>query len=433
MERPFRVWACPVMPRAFLGLMGWVFACFLLVKSVESLCWVAIVVLGIILCYSDNLMKKIQYVMLLVCVLLGVSTLEARADIRLSLHENIRKNALNQTARIIAGIYDKTDTLFETTRRTGAWKTYCNESDTMWTTYSTKNKALFEWATHEAHPATRGVTSLFYPFSGPDFMYANLFFPDARVTYAIGLEPLGTVPQFGSNIPVEDATGRYKASISEVLTDSYYRTKNMMRDLNNKSVDGIVPVVMLFMARSQMSIAQINFVVLDEDGSIVPFDAEKMSGNKHRGVEFVYYSESNDAERKFYYFKIDLQNASIDKNLPVKNFLNRMSHEASFSKSASYLMHNSSFSIVRDAVLKSSKVVISDDSAVPFRYYDKNIWNIKLYGKYTSPIKEFEYIFENDLADAYKSPDTTVKPLVFRIGYRGRSNMRIAIRHSNVI
>ena len=66
-------------------------------------------------------------------------------------------------------------------------------------------------------------------------------------------------------------------------------------------------------------------------------------------------------------------------------------------KSASYLMHNTYFSIVRNAVLSKSKAFFQDDSGIAYRYIDKTKWNVQLYGVYNGPIKMFANRFEKDL------------------------------------
>jgi hypothetical protein len=37
---------------------------------------------------------------------------------------------------------------------------------------------------------------LFYPFSGPDILHAQTFFPEADKYVMIGLEPVGSLPEF---------------------------------------------------------------------------------------------------------------------------------------------------------------------------------------------------------------------------------------------
>lgn len=347
-----------------------------------------------------------------------------------SVHKNkYYYNSLNQTARIIAGVNDPADTMFSKIRQSEAWKTYAKESDQVWTNYFTKNSALMNWAKDEVKPLSTGVKTLFYPFSGPDFLYANLFFPDAEMIYSLGLEKLGSVPQFTKEKAIDGYINAYKTSINEVLTDSYYRTIKMMAYLNNQSVDGVIPVIMLFMARAEMQIAEINYITLDANGVIIPSSKAEVGKQTNRGVEFKYYSALDDTkERRLVYFSGDVQESALAKNTAMKKYLDAIKTQAAFSKSASYLMHHPIFATVRNTILKGSDLVVSDDTGIAFRFYDPKIWNVQLYGSYNGCIDDFKYIFEKDLKAAYSDSSRLIKPLTFRIGYSRPSNMRIAVR-----
>ena len=97
-----------------------------------------------------------------------------------------------------------------------------------------------------------------------------------------------------------------------------------------------------------------------------------------------------------------------------------------FVKSATYLMHKSYFSIIRNTCLDKSAMILQDDSGIGFKFFKKDKWNIQLYGTYSKPIKLFEDFFEPDYLEAFKTEK--VKPLHFRIGYSPKSNLLMAIK-----
>lgn len=337
-------------------------------------------------------------------------------------------NRLNQTARIIAGIYDPTDTLFMHIRHSKAWKNYAQESDSVWDKYFTNNQALMNFANNEVRPLGNSVKRLFYPFSGPDYLYANLFFPNTEMLYMLGLEKLGSVPQFDKAANADGYINAYKTSINEVLTDSYYRTIQMMRYLNNQSVDGVIPVIMLFMARADKQISEINHLTLNEDGTPRIVTRAELKNCKPEGVEIKYYAGGdNNIERRIIYLKGDAQESALANNTAYKNFFLNMEADAAFTKSASYLLHHAIFATVRNSILRTCKLVVSDDTGIAFRYYKPTQWKIQLYGSYNGCINDFKYIFEDDLKAAYND-STKIRPLPFRIGYSRPSNMRIATR-----
>jgi hypothetical protein len=74
--------------------------------------------------------------------------------------------------------------------------------------------------------------------------------------------------------------------------------------------------------------------------------------------------------------------------------------------------------------------VLEDDSAIPYRFFAGDIWDVALYGVYSQPIEMFLDHQQADLAAAYKKPGAA-KPLPFGIGYRwqaGQSNLLAARR-----
>ena len=90
-------------------------------------------------------------------------------------------------------------------------------------------------------------------------------------------------------------------------------------------------------------------------------------------------------------------------------------------KSASYLMHYDSFTSIKNVVLDKSYSIFQDDTGIPFIHVDNENWNVKCYGSYVKPIKDFEknydIIYQEDLAREYRKGSTN---LPFSLGYHWR-------------
>ncbi len=343
---------------------------------------------------------------------------------------DISANKLNQTARIIAGIVDERDGDFSHITSDTTWTNYAAESKKQWEGYHAKNAKLYEWVKGEILPTTSSLNEIFYPFSGPDFLYGNLIFPDSRNIYMFGLEEIGTVPDF-SKINAEELENYiafYKKSIGEVLSYSFYRTLGMKEYLHNDNIDGVTPVLMLFMAQSGKQISEINKVTLNEDGAIrVVGDGEDFMALENRGVELKYFNGEDDVERRLVFFTGNVADGALAENTALKNYYQALRPEGVLTKSATYLMHKTYFSTIRNAILKNSNVIVSDDSGIAYRFYNPKTWDVRLYGTYTRPIELFDEHFEEGLLEAYEN-GKGIKPLNFRIGYSYPSNMRMAIR-----
>ena len=90
-------------------------------------------------------------------------------------------------------------------------------------------------------------------------------------------------------------------------------------------------------------------------------------------------------------------------------------------------MHSNNFSHVRDFLLTHSKVILQDDSGIPYRLFSKDKWNIRHYGRYVGPINRFKEHPQPDLAteNAMSAPTA----LEFSFGYQwqpSRSSLIIA-------
>lgn len=342
---------------------------------------------------------------------------------------DVSQNRLNQTARIIAGITNPKDSSFSNITSTTQWQKYAAESQQKWKEYHSKNQTMYSWFEKEILPSTSSLREIYYPFSGPDFLYGNLIFPDARNIYMFGLEEIGSVPDFSTIKPsdVDAYLTFYKKSIGEVLQYSFYRTLGMKEYLHNANIDGVTPVLMLFLAQAGKQISEINMLTLNEDGSTRKVgDDENFRKMTNRGVEIKYYNGKDDVERRIVFFTGNIADGALEQNTAYKRYYQSLRPEGAFSKSATYLMHKSYFSQVRNVILNNCKVVVSDDSGVAYRLYDPKVWDVKLFGTYTQPINLFKDFFEADLLEAYKN--SNAKPLGFRIGYSSPSNMRLVTR-----
>lgn len=87
--------------------------------------------------------------------------------------------------------------------------------------------------------------TLFYPFGGPDFLFANAFFPEMDTYVLIGLEPAGTAPKVKH--PSAETYRLYQNAVSNVLNLSFFN--DMDKELANDTIDGVVPIYSLLMAR----------------------------------------------------------------------------------------------------------------------------------------------------------------------------------------
>jgi hypothetical protein len=276
-----------------------------------------------------------------------------------------------------------------------------------------------------------GSTTLFYPFGGPDFLNANIFYPSAEEYVLIGLEPIGALPDL-CNMSVEQIN-KYlddvRYSLKDIFKRSYFITGNMIGALKKNSVNGALPVISLFIERNGYNIVSVNHVGIDSNGICQAGDSLKSLKDFTHGIRINFAADTGKRIQSVLYFQTDISDEGLKKNSSFQKYLANLPQCHTYLKAASYLMHGKEFSMIRNTVFEKSKSILQDDSGIAYRYFDKTKWDIHLFGSYVRPGKEFSWINETDLTKAYTDP--SVKRVPFTLGYNWRTqhiNLLYAIR-----
>ncbi len=267
--------------------------------------------------------------------------------------------------------------------------------------------------------------ALFYMFSGPDFLYANAFFPKAETYVMAGLELPGDIPDIAalpaSSIPHE--LSALRASLNSVLSYSFFITKDMRTHLYARRLTGTLPVLFVFLARSGKTIESVSFVELDKDGALHPAGAavpalgKSAGAQAARGVKITFLGENKEPQT-LYYFTTDLSDKGTE-NSGFLKFCEQLGAGGSLIKSASYLPHSNNFSRVRNFLLTRSTAIVQDDSGIPLKDFDLKEWDLKPFGNYVKPISKFPGKYQRDLQSLFVKEHA--QPLQFSIGYHWRS------------
>ncbi|MGB8170782.1 MAG: hypothetical protein WCF18_24975 [Chthoniobacteraceae bacterium] len=327
------------------------------------------------------------------------------------------------TAKFLAGLPVR-GTPLEDASLDPAWSAHASEFDRAWTRLDQLQLAKIRaWAPAYLGPAYTDRAPMFYMFSGPDFLYANAFFPNASTYILCGIEPVGAVPDV-SAIPrpaLHSALATLRKSLDSVLNWSFFITKNMKVDLTQTQLSGTLPVLYVFLARAGCTIESVESVALDRGGSFVA----PGKGNTP-GAKIVFFGPSG-RQQTLYYFASDLANGGIRSNPGFMKFCEQQGSGVSLLKAASYLMHEEGFSLVRDFLLTHSNLILEDDSGIPHRFLANGQWKLRYCGRYVGPIDLFKQHGQPDLAKAHGS--SVPVPVDFGFGYQwhpSRTSLLIA-------
>jgi hypothetical protein len=323
---------------------------------------------------------------------------------------------VNCSARGLGGEKAPTDHGPNIWENTPEWRDYQQWIDSRWTYIErVRLNAMRTWAASSLPELREQSRSVFYPFSGPDVLYVDTFFPNSKYLLMAGLEPVGTMPDLAA-LEQQGKLGPYlaqvKTSLFTILAASFFKTKDMKSDFNNQLMDGLMPAIVVFLSRLGYTIDGIEYVSLDHGGALHP-RGEKTGAP---GVEITYFKGDRSNVRTLFYFQADLGNDGLKSNPGFVRLMEQLGPGVTYLKAASYLLHEDYFSIIRHGILDNSTGVLEDDSGIPFRDFKPDVWTVIPYGNYTGPIDLFKQSFQPDLLDFYTK--TPHEPLTFGSGYK---------------
>jgi hypothetical protein len=320
----------------------------------------------------------------------------------------------DDTARFLAGMLPSAESPLTPLTKDPAWQHHARFLDSAFAQLEQHQLSKIRtWAdTNLAAPRP----TMFYMFSGPDFLYADAFYSKATTYVLSALEPPGSVPDLMKLPPggLDPALNNVEHSMGSILNFSFFITKRMKVDLRAGQLNGTLPILYVLLARSGETIRDVSPVALDNKGAAY-FTNEKTGPNATHGVRIV-FAGSDGEQKTLYYFSTDLSNSSVKASGFLK-FCATLAPGNSLIKSASYLLYAGNFSTVRDFILANSATIIQDDSGIPLTDYDPRKWRFFPFGRYVGPIAEFPGRYQPAYAELFKRS----QPMDFGIGYRWRS------------
>jgi hypothetical protein len=331
----------------------------------------------------------------------------------------------DDTARFLAGMPPSADSALAPLTKDPNWQQHAKSMDRAFASLEKRQVSrIRNWA--DANLVSPRPT-MFYMFSGPDFLYAEAFFSRATTYVLSGLEPSGPIPDLQAqrrSIPATLAS--LQGSMRTLFDYSFFITHNMRNDL---ALQGTIPLLYVFLARSGKQIRGVSLVNIDGQGELQPESAKAKSAA--HGVKIV-FAGADGREQTLYYFSTDLGNSGV-KSSGFLTFCAKLGDGDSFVKSASYLMHKGEFSQVRDFLLSKSATILQDDSGIPLKFFDRAKWELTPFGNYLTPDPVFaaQNVYQTNMAELFRKGHT--KPIDFGVGYRwrpGESNLLLAVKRA---
>ncbi len=324
--------------------------------------------------------------------------------------ENSDSKIYNNIAKLIAGLsnVDSPD-----------YKQYALGIDRAWNNLldSSLNK-IPSWTKNYISKNIASYNTVFYPFGGPDVSYALTFFPDANQYILVGLEPLGDFEKIKECLNYPKVYAALKEASTSYLEKGYFITSEMCTQLANNDIRGGLNLILLQLAHLNYDIVAITNGGIDENGSFV-------LSNKGNIDCIQIICKKDGFIKNIYYIRTDLENSN-KKFDNLTNFV-KNSNFITFIKSASYAMHNRSFSKIRSFILENSEYILQDDTGIPF-YFFRLDWNCRAFGVYSEPTLPIFHSYKQQSLKKFFDESEYIE-IPFKIGYgfrQGRPNLLLA-------
>lgn len=347
-------------------------------------------------------------------------------------------NEYNKAARYIAGLKQLSENEYATWEAKPEWVSYSKRIDSLWESLETKRFTVMRKFYNDEFGSSRNEERpVFYPFSGPDWLNISLAFPNGSQYVMNGLEPVGNIPE-----PARlTGNGELSRSLNDLLKGlrtlnerGYFITSYMSGDLTRNKLNGVLPIMYFLLARTHCNIMNVEYVGLDSTGAEHKLASVSDESSKKyiRGAKIVFQNDSTKKQGTIYYFTGDVSNTGFKKNSGYFNFVkNNFKETNTYMKAASYLLYDPTMTMMNELVLSQTHTLLTDDSGMKYANVNNGRWDIKLYGKYTGPTKDFPWTKQQELIAYYAEHAAEIKAIPFGTGYHwkeGESNLMFCIK-----
>ena len=335
----------------------------------------------------------------------------------------------NDIARFLAGMPVPENSPLAPLTRDPAWQEHSAFFEKEFTKLNLRELGkLHAWEGTYFPEATQPIPVVFYMFSGPDLLYVDQFFPKASVYVLCGKESMGPPPDPLRIANLSGALGNLENAMKSSLATTYFITKDMKIDLQQQNLNGVLPILYVFLARADKSIRNVTFGSLSSNGAFQG-SAPGKKGGSIPGVRINYTDNQSGDSQTLYYFTTDISDGGIKSNPGFLKFCERFGTGSSFLKSSSYLMFGEGFATIRNFILEHSNKIVQDDSGIPLAYFNPGKWNLRLFGNYLGPIELFKQHYQPKLQELFAQ--SSPPPIDFGFGYRWNykeANLMVADR-----
>ena len=291
------------------------------------------------------------------------------------------------------------------------------QADGAWDYYQkTIGQPMSEWAKTEVRRAPGGT--VFYPFSGPDFVTVSHLFPQADRFVMVAMQAAGEPADMAnmSSGRVQSFQAKFMREWMKFSRLAFFRTDDLNEDLRDKHAQiGITTILITFALYSGYDVKAVYPIVFDEASG------DYIKGNgPWKSVRL----ELSKAGKPVVldYVSLDLSDDVLSQSASTRAWLARESRHPVLLKAASHLLQETYFAVLRDILVENATMVIQDETGLNYTNLAQ-IGPVDLYGGFLYPHELFNRKKQESLAQAYRE-SKDVKPLPFAFSYNKTTERR---------
>lgn len=290
-----------------------------------------------------------------------------------------------------------------------------------WEQYQKKiGEPATAWAKTEVRYA--GGSTVFYPFSGPDLVTVATLYPGARRYVLVAIQGArapfdpGSLPDSRRQAFFDKFAGEWQ-KFSRL---GFFRTDDLDDDAQDKRLRiGVTPILMAFATRLGYEVVGATPIALDADSG----DYAAVGSDKGAAWNSVRLTLMRDGkEVTVDYVRLDLGDFYLLSHERQREWITRMAQNPVLLKAASHLLQKPGFSLLRDAIVAASPMVVQDETGLNYDALTR-IGPVSLYGRFVAPHILFNRDAQKSLAEAYRKAAKT-DPLPFAFGYNKSADRR---------
>jgi len=317
-----------------------------------------------------------------------------------------------QAARYFAGL----DSPSADTER----KAFQKHTKSAWANYEKRiGQPLQTWTKQEvAYP---GGDTVFYPFSGPDFLTVERMYPNADRYVMVALQK-ALKPSYPETMDQAQRLAfeqKLDVAWNKFGRLGYFRTEDLDEDQHDKTSNlGVTTILMAFAARLGYEVTEV--VPLGFDNAKGEWEPLTAADAQWKSVRLSL--QKNGRKVTLDYLGLDLSNDGLRAHKHQQAWMKQMAGKPTLLKAASHLLQEPYFTILRDMIVAAAPIVVQDETGLEYTDLGK-IGEVKLYGNFIKPQILFKTTRQPALAAAYKA-EKSPGALPFAFSYLKDSEAR---------